>query len=290
MESFVKRILEKEKISYKTIQKSALGFTDTVYFAGETVVKIATEEGQKKKLLKEISVYKNVKLNCIPRYLADGRLGEGVYLILSKVKGQSLYSLWHTLNDSEREACVKQIAEILIRFHRQSPDFLQQKADLWENHIVEALKQQKQGLDRLGIPTEKIARFIENNNLFRENTFGLLHNDAHFDNFLYDNGTLTLLDFDRVVYAPIDYEMLIFKTMCDRPKKFASDETVVFDRDFVNVYPWFQKYYRQLFQVQNVEKRIKVYQFLYLCEQALRMENRSLGDAWARELTRNFDL
>ena len=44
------------------------------------------------------------------------------------------------------------------------------------------------------------------------------------DNFIYNNGALGLIDFDRVRVCPIDYEMLIFKTMCGNPSKFASEE------------------------------------------------------------------
>ncbi len=292
METVVRQILEKENIAYKTIEKAISGFTSTVYFAGDAVIKIAFDKDSKKKLLKEISVYRNIKSDSIPRYIADGKTEECGYLILSKEKGVGLYSVWHTLHEEERERCIEKITEILKQFHRQRGDFLapEYKREDWENCITESLEEQKQRLDRLGIDTRPIVSFLEKNDLFQENVFGLVYNDAHFDNFLYDNGTLRLIDFDRVLYAPIDYEMLIFKSMCDTPKKFASDETVVFDKDFEYVYRWFQKYYRQMFTIPKIEERIKVYQFLYLCRQALKMENREMGTAWAESLVKGFPI
>lgn len=43
------------------------------------------------------------------------------------------------------------------------------------------------------------------------------------------------------------------------------------------------------FAVPNIEQRIKIYQFNYLCEQALKMKNRA-GNQWAEELVNNFDI
>jgi len=294
MIELIERILEQESIAYQVIEKATSGFTNEVYFTDSMVIKIASDEEKKKKLEKEIEIYKNIKLNNIPKYIASGQIDNYLYLIISKVKGKGLYSVWHTLNNVERESCVQQIATTLEEFNKQDAMFLDEEYKLtdWEDFVIGKLKENKQGLEQLGIDTRKLSDFIENNNLFKENKYGLVYNDAHFDNFIFDNGTLSLIDFDRVVYAPLDYEMLIFKTMCDNPSKFASeeDEDIVFDEDFTQVYDWFKKYYKELFLTTNIVERVKVYQFNYLCGQALKMKNREIGDQWAKELVDGFDL
>jgi len=294
MIELIERILEQESIAYQVIEKATSGFTNEVYFTDSMVIKIASDEEKKKKLEKEIEIYKNIKLNNIPKYIASGQIDNYLYLIISKVKGKGLYSVWHTLNNVERESCVQQIATTLEEFNKQNAMFLDEEYKLtdWEDFVIGKLKENKQGLEQLGIDTRKLSDFIENNNLFKENKYGLVYNDAHFDNFIFDNGTLSLIDFDRVVYAPLDYEMLIFKTMCDNPSKFASeeDEDIVFDEDFTQVYDWFKKYYKELFLIPNIDERVKVYQFNYLCGQALKMKNREIGDQWAKELVDGFDL
>jgi len=294
MIELIERILEQESIAYQVIEKATSGFTNEVYFTDSMVIKIASDEEKKKKLEKEIEIYKNLKLNNIPKYIASGQIDNYLYLIISKVKGKGLYSVWHTLNNVERESCVQQIATTLEEFNKQNAMFLDEEYKLtdWEDFVIGKLKENKQGLEQLGIDTRKLSDFIENNNLFKENKYGLVYNDAHFDNFIFDNGTLSLIDFDRVVYAPLDYEMLIFKTMCDNPSKFASeeDEDIVFDEDFTQVYDWFKKYYKELFLIPNIDERVKVYQFNYLCGQALKMKNREIGDQWAKELVDGFDL
>ena len=294
MEHLIKRILEQEKLDYKQIMKSTSGFTNVVYFVDSMVIKIALDEEKKKKLEKEINIYKNIKLNNIPQYIASGLFDNCLYLIISKVNGRGLFSVWHSLSDFEKEKCIEQISKVLKTFNNQNANFLDKEYKIydWENFVIGKLKENKQGLDKLGIDTKKISYFIENNDLFKDNSYGLVYNDAHFDNFIYDNGNVSMIDFDRVIYAPIDYEMLIFKTMCDNPSKFASeeDEANVFDEDFVQVYDWFKKYYKELFMVPNIEQRIKTYQFNYLCEQALKMKNRAIGNQWAEELVNNFDV
>ena len=57
----------------------------------------------------------------------------------------------------------------------------------------------------------------------QEQKLGLVYNDAHFDNFILSGDELFLIDFDRVVVASIDYELLIIKSMLDNPCKFASE-------------------------------------------------------------------
>lgn len=294
MEYLVKRILEKENLDYKEIKKATSGFTNVVYFTESLVVKIALVEDKKKKLKKEIDIYKNVKLNNMPKYITSGEIDDYLYLIISKVSGRGLYSVWHLLSNLEKERCIEQISNILKVFNMENATFLDEEYKLanWEEFVIGKLQDIKKGLEEIGLDTNKLSNFINNNSLFKENVYGLIYNDAHFDNFIYNDGNLSLIDFDRVVYAPIDYEMLIFKTMCDNPSKFVSeeDEDIVFDEDFLNVYDWFKKYYKELFEIPYVEERIKVYQFIYLCEQALKMKNREIGEGWAKDLLDGFDL
>ena len=78
--------------------------------------------------------------------------------------------------------------------------------------------------------------------------------------------------------------------MCDNPSKFVSenDENNVFDEEFTKVYGWFRKYYDELFEFTDVEKRVKIYQFNYLIRQALNMKDKEFGNKWANELVSNF--
>lgn len=291
MEQIIKQILDKEDINYKVISKATSGFTNLVYFIDDVfVLKMSKDELIKKKLQKEISIYQNINLSYIPKLVASGSNGEYDYLIISKVQGCSLYSIWHTLSEDERFNCVKQIARMLKEFNGQNVDFIANEyKDLdWVGFITNELKAKSKSLKDLGFDTGSIDNLvaIEIPNLFKENCYGLVYNDAHFDNFIYDNGKLSLIDFDRVRVCPIDYEMLIFKTMCENPSKFASeeDEDNINEKDYAKIYEWFKNEYREMFACDNAEDRIEIYRFNYLIGQAIKCKDMD----WINELLGKF--
>lgn len=292
MENVIKNILYKENIPFEKITKATSGFTNLVYFIDDKfVIKMSKDDIIKKKLDKETSIYQNVQLSCIPTFIANGIVQDYQYLIISKLKGKSLYSIWHTLSNTERHSCVNQIAEILREFNKQDYKFLSEEyQDLnWANYLSNELKSKSLALVEMGFNTKNLNEFISNDlyNLFNKNTFGLVYNDAHFDNFIYNNGELSLIDFDRVRVCPIDYEMLIFKTMCDHPSKFASeeDETNIKDEDYLDIYEQFKIEYPEMFKDKNVGTRIAVYQFNYLIGQAIKCKDIE----WATELLNKFN-
>lgn len=294
MIELIKDILNKEKLNYNKITKVNSGFTSIVYFVDDMVIKLALQEEKKKKLKKEIDIYKNISLNNIPQYIGSGEFNNYIYLIISKISGKSLYKVWHNLTEIERENCIEQIAKTLKDFNKQNAEFLNSEYKIieWEESVLGEFRYNINEIKKLGINTENVSKFVSITDLFKNNVFGLVYNDAHFDNFIYDKGKIYLIDFDRVVYAPIDYEMLIFKTMCDNPSKFASeeDEANVFNEDFIKVYAWFNKYYKEIFEIKNIDKRIKIYQFNYHCKHALNMNNREFSKEWLKELVDEFRL
>ena len=292
MEGIIEEILHKENIPFEQVTKATSGFTNIVYFVDDKfVIKMSKDDAIKKKLDKETSIYQNIQLSCMPTFIANGTLRDYQYLVISKLNGKSLYSIWHTLSIIKRQNCVKQIARILKEFNKQDYFFLSEEyKDLdWINYLSRELKAKSLALTEMGFNTEDIDVFISNDLpiMFNKNTFGLVYNDAHFDNFIYDNGKLNLIDFDRVRACPIDYEMLIFKTMCNNPSKFASDEDEdnIQDKDYTEIYEQFKAEYPEMFKDKNIEKRIAVYQFNYLIDQAIKCKD----NEWINELLKNFN-
>ena len=292
MEQIVKQILDKENIKFNTITKSTSGFTNLVYFVDDKfVIKLTNDIETKKQLIKETNIYQNIKVEGIPAMIGAGECEDYRYLIMTKIKGNALYSIWHTLTSAERKSCISQIVNILKQFHKQNADCLSNRdKDInWIDCLTKKLNNRIVGLKELGYNTTSIENFVIKDlpKLFKNNQFVLVYNDAHFDNFIYDNGKLSLIDFDRTRYCPIDYEMLIFKTMCDNPSKFASeeDEDKIVDEHYAGIYEQFKAEYPEMFKDKNVEKRIKVYQFNYLINQAIGIKNH----AWIQELLNQFE-
>lgn len=292
MESLIKNILKNENITPKTITKATSGFTNLVYFVNDDmVIKLSQDSNTKTLLEKETLLYKNFTIKNIPKYISSGDFGDYKYLIISKIEGKALYSIWHTFTQEERIRCVKKIAKILKEFNSQDYEFLSENymEFNWIQYITNELKNKSNLLKEMNYNTTKLDQFItkELPYLYSENKFGLVYNDAHFDNFIYNNGKLSLIDFDRVRVCPIDYEMLIFKTMCDMPWKFANeeDEENVIIADYAEIYETFKKEYPEMFANPNVEKRIKIYQFNYCVDQAIKIKDEN----WIKELLSGCD-
>ena len=124
MEGIIEEILHKENISFEQVTKATSGFTNIVYFVDDKfVIKMSKDDAIKKKLDKETSIYQNIQLSCMPTFIANGTLRDYQYLVISKLNGKSLYSIWHTLSIIKRQNCVKQIARILKEFNKKITSF-----------------------------------------------------------------------------------------------------------------------------------------------------------------------
>lgn len=266
----IKKILRKENIAYTKLAKSNSGFTNLVYFVDDKyVVKVVNTQTKPEKLLKEISFYKNVQMDAIPKYVTSGKLDDVDYLIIERLSGESLYKVWHNLSKEERCSVVKQIAEILNDFHKQNGEFLPEKYINTDAILrwKRAFKLNIKEMENRGFEVEFLKKFSETkvDKLFAEQKNGLVYNDAHFDNFIYNNGKVWLIDFDRVIYCSIDYELLIIKMMLDNPTKFASeeDESNVRIEDYGEIWEQLKQYSGDMFNFKYINERVFIYQFFY---------------------------
>ena len=128
------------------------------------------------------------------------------------------------------------------------------------NKIQELLKQTDLDLTLLPKIEEKCQI------IFKENTFGLIHGDLHFDNILYDGNELNIIDFERWEYAPIDYDLKIFASYEHHPYLWASVETdlLTIESDYQNFIEMILNNYTELKNMPYIHERLAVY-FMINC-------------------------
>lgn len=271
----VKNILHEAGIDYAAISKAESGFTNDVYFIDDKyVIKLSNDKVTKEKLKKEATIYQNLNLPFTPKYISSGDYGDYRYLIITRVNGKSLFSIWHTLSDRERTKLIGEIATMLKTFHQVDGIFLSKYDNISiKNYIRNKLSKVTAALQKLELDTNCLKSVVDEHldELFDNVDVGLVYNDLHFDNIIYDGEKLYLIDFDRTLITALDYDMMIFKIMCDNPSKFANekDEVNVEESDYQNVYQTFRNAYASLFSNEFVDDRIAIYQFIYLINQAL---------------------
>ena len=270
MENKIKQILQKENLQYKNIEKSKSGFTNAVFLVDKKyVVKIIKDQTNPQKLQKEIEFYKNIKLDCIPKFVASGQYEGTIYLIVEFVQGQPIYKIWHKIDEIERENIIKKICEILKKFHSQKGDFLPEKyvCKNWLPKWKQTFDYNIELLKKRGFDTHNLQHFANTKleKIMNNQKTCLVYNDAHFDNFLYDGKDVKIIDFDRVVYFSKDYELLIISLMAEQPWKFANeeDEQNVDEKHYKNVMSYFKQYYANMFDFEHLEQRLFIYQFFY---------------------------
>ncbi len=254
------------------IEKINVGFTNTIFTINDKyIIKVCSNLNNENKFVKEINFYNSNKNNkLIPKlYYSDITKKDIPYMyeITEKVSGVSLFNVWHKLDESQREDIIKQLCIAMKQFHSNTSkeyDWCLKTKDLFMkayNKAKHLFNENEQLL--LEKAYSSFDKYLESDK------FVLVHNDLHFDNIIYDDGNIKLIDFERSLYAPIDFELDIIYRMIRKPWKFASEETEKYTRleDYQNIMSYIEKYYPELMHVDNLYKRLAIYDIVYYLKQ-----------------------
>lgn len=256
------------------IEKINVGFTNTIYDVdNKFIIKICTNINNEENFKKEIEFYKsNINNDLIPKLYyssTDKKEIPYFYEIIEKVEGVTLYNVWHTFSEEQREDVIRQVCDAMKIMHSNKG-----KSYNWMEYLknifiplLEQAKDKKIFDDEQINLLENVYRCFEQ--YLESNEFVLIHNDLHFDNIFINNGTIKIIDFERSMYAPKDFELDILYRMIRKPWKFASEETEEYtnEKDYSNIMTYIEKYYPELINIGNLYKRLAIYDMIYFLEQ-----------------------
>lgn len=240
--------------SYKKINS---GFTNTIYEVGNYIVRICTNVKNESRFKAEIDFYTNHKSKYIPElYIGDTTksIVPYFYEIIERIEGDTLYEIWYQISEEERLSIIKKIIEILKSIHSipvNQTDFKSSIKETLTNLIAKA-----------NIENDSLNKVIDLCDKYFEDTKCVLtHNDLHFDNFIYNKGELKLIDFERCMIAPIDYDFKIFNRYNKDPWKWASMKTdmLTVEDDYQNIMNLFISNYDELSNIPYLEERLNIY-------------------------------
>ena len=277
-DSVVQKIIDNNVIlKDKQFELITAGFTNTIYSVDNYIVRICIDSKNEERFENEVNFYKeNKDNNGIPKlYVSDTKKSVVPYYyeILEKVSGKTLYELWYRLSDSERIKIVIQIIDILKPFHSKEVkgyDFL----EMLKTKIL-YLK------DKCNLDNELFNDLINMcYKYFKKNTFGLIHGDLHFDNFMYDGTNLHLLDFERCMVAPIDYDFRIFSKYNSQPYLWASAKTdmLTVESDYQDLMSIFLENYKELNEIPYINERLDFYSIIESLENYKNTKNKERLD------------
>lgn len=277
MESTIKKILEKNINFFgdkPKVEKINVGFTNLIFVINNMfILKICSDKENELKFIKEINFYNANKDNHLIPKLFDSSIDKSnikyMYEIIEKVEGVSLFSVWHTLSEEDREKIIIQLCDAMKIFHSYKGN----KYDWCEKtkKIFRECYQKATGMNLFDAKEKKIIynAYLTFDNYLESSDFVLVHNDLHFDNIIYHNGKIKLIDFERSIFAPIDFELDIIYRMIRKPWKFANEEAEKFVKteDYKNIMGYIEKYYPEIMNVQNLYKRLAIYDIVYFLKQ-----------------------
>jgi len=263
-DEIIEKIAEKNSIlSGKKFSFITAGFTNTIYKIDQYIVRICTDLGNESNFKSEIEFYKKNKDNLyIPKMYFSDTTKEVVpyyYEIIENVEGQTLYEIWYKLSQEERLKTVKSIVEIMKSLHNVKVDYFDFKKYI-KDKISNLLKESNLNEEIFVNLRDRCDMYFE------ENKLGLVHRDLHFDNFIYNNGRLTLIDFERSMIGAIDYDFRILSRYKETPWLWANEKTdmLTVESDYQDLMDMFIDSYEELRNIPYLAERLRVYEIIDL--------------------------
>ena len=261
-DSVMQKIVDSNEIlKGKQFKLITAGFTNTIYSVDNYIIRLCTDSKNEERFENEINFYKeNKDNNGIPKlYVSDATKAKVPYYyeVIEKVSGKTLYELWYRLSDIERRKIVLKIIDILRPFHSKKVEGYDFSKEMQAKIFY--LK------DKCNLDDELFNDLIDMcYKYFKENTFGLIHGDLHFDNFMFDGTNLHLLDFERCMVAPIDYEFRIFSKYDTQPYLWASAKTdmLAVESDYQDLMSMFLENYKELNEIPYINERLVFYSII----------------------------
>lgn len=259
------------------IEKINVGFTNTLYRINDSyIVKVCTDINNEEDFKKEIDFYNSNKENTlIPKLYYSDTMKEDVpyfYEILEKVNGVSLYNVWHTYSEEQREDIIRQLCDAMKQMHSIKGDRYN-----WTEYMKKEFNPLHEKSKELNIFSDEEQKLLEQayydfDKYLESDEFVLVHNDLHFDNVFVDNGKIKIIDFERSMYAPRDFELDIFYRMIRKPWKFASEESEEYTEagQYSNVMSYVNKYYPEIVNTPNLYERLGIYDIVYFLAQLVK--------------------
>lgn len=280
MDKLIDSIVNQNQTLFGTnpnVEKINIGFTNTLYKVNDSyIVKVCTDPSNEEGFKNEIDFYNSNKENTlIPRlyYLDISKKDVPYfYVILEKVSGVSLYNIWHTYSEEQREDIIRQLCDAMRQMHSVKGERYNW-SEYMKNRFIPLYNRAKE-LNVFNNEEQKLLDQAYSNfdKYLESDEFVLVHNDLHFDNILVDNGKIKIIDFERSMYAPKDFELDIFYRMIRKPWKFASEETEEYTdaNQYSNIMSYVKKYYPELVNIPNLYERLGIYDIVYFLAQLVK--------------------
>lgn len=261
------KILSDNNLEHSHIERSKIGFINSVFITDKYVIKIYNNISG---FHKEKWFYENTAPDYAPKPVVIGKN----YIVLKRIVGTGVYRIWDKINETQREKIVAKIAGIvskLVNLDLPKDNDAFEYNESWSDYICDDITTSVSNLSKINAIDLEIAERVmhalsENKNVLNECEYFLCYNDLHFDNLIIDSDDeIYLIDYQTLCVAPKDFILDTWDRMSKFPYIYANEEDheSATQKDYINIVFWLKKYAPELFEVVDVEKRVALYGIRY---------------------------
>ena len=184
-----------------------------------------------------------------------------IYTIEEKINGNNLFNVWGNLNEIQRECCLNELVQMLKKIHKPT--------DHKNEAIAKMFFKYDEYLNRLKLSnllsTNQISYLSELRNIltfyFENASFGFTHGDIHFNNIIYSDEGLKLIDFECYDIAPLDKDFDSINRMVRNPNSLIKKglQSSVNPKDYEKIMPYLIQNYYEVCQHDDFENRLLIY-------------------------------
>ena len=271
----IEKVIKENNLLNTKYKKLNKGFNNITYELEDYIIKICINKNNETKFLNEINFYKENNNKYIPKlYKSDisKKIIPYYYQILEKITGKTLYEVWYKLDKEERKDIVLEIIKLLKTIHKKKD------GNSFKNFIKERLIKV---LKKCELEDELFHNLLDYCDVyFNKVDLYTLHGDVHFDNIIYHDKKIKLIDFERTMLGPIDYEYRYLNQYKTRPWKWASEtsDLLTIEADYDEVMDIILENDERLKKIPYLEERLTVYEILDLLQVYLHNNDEELLD------------
>jgi len=266
-------VIKKHNIHEEFVNAKEMDKENRIFMSENYVIKLYYPK-KYKYYYNELEVYMGLgDKDYLSKLCYYGEEEEFKYIIISRLKGKSLFDTWKYLNIEQKRNVVIQITNILkdingLRTYRIN--FKDVLDGLFFN-VINELNYSEEFINYIReLYLSKIV-LVGDNELS-----GLIHVDVHFYNFFIDEfDKVYAYDFENTILAPIDYQLVRWYKMWKYPHKFyyPKDTMSLTEIESYDILmPLLLANYPGISDIPNFEDRVKLYILIYLLQEAKRLK------------------
>lgn len=221
-------IVKEELLNIIKGEELDIGFNNKIYFYNQYVIKVCYNNYRESKFSNEIDFYKEHNFYFMPKLIKYDKSKSDIpyyYIIISRIEGYNLFSVWSTLTNNERYLILKQLKDIMKIFHVKDTTRINYKEIYFKefDEYFNNIKCNKIFSPQQILFIEKIRNYVFEH-FYMESCYRI-HGDLQFNNIIYlPNGTIKLIDFEHVEIAPLEKEFYHIFRMIDDPESFIKND------------------------------------------------------------------